>query len=72
MLNGAETWRLLYNIVIHCRQGIGRSSIVAAIILTRQGATVEEAFDRLAEARGRPVPDTPEQREWVANLVRNF
>ncbi|HEV8483740.1 MAG TPA: protein-tyrosine phosphatase family protein, partial [Blastocatellia bacterium] len=24
------------NIVIHCRQGIGRSSIVAAIILTRQ------------------------------------
>ena len=57
------------NVVIHCRQGIGRSSIIAAIVLTSQGATVEEAFERISKARGRPVPDTPEQKEWVADFV---
>ena len=57
------------DIVIHCRQGIGRSSIIAACILTNLGVPVEEAFERITKARGRPVPDTPEQREWVAEFV---
>lgn len=57
------------HIVIHCRQGIGRSSIIAAAILTSLGIPVEEAFDRIATARGRPVPDTREQRDWAVEFV---
>ena len=57
------------HIVVHCRQGIGRSSMIAAGILTSLGMTVEEAFERITKARGRPVPDTREQREWVAEFV---
>lgn len=53
------------NVAIHCRQGIGRSSLVAAAVLVSAGESAEEAFRRIEAARGRPVPDTAEQREWV-------
>lgn len=52
-------------VVIHCRAGIGRSSLIAASLLLRNGFSVAGAFDALAAARGYPVPDTLEQREWV-------
>lgn len=52
-------------VVIHCRQGIGRSALIAASILVITGVNVDTAFDRIAEARGQSVPDTPEQRDWV-------
>jgi protein-tyrosine phosphatase len=54
------------NVAVHCRQGIGRSSVVVASLLVAAGETPDEAFRRIEEARGRPVPDTAEQREWVA------
>jgi protein-tyrosine phosphatase len=57
------------NIVVHCRQGIGRSSMIAAGILTRMGMSVDDAFQRITTARGRSVPDTPEQRDWIAEFV---
>lgn len=53
------------NVAVHCRQGIGRSSIVAASLLVAAGEEPNEAFRRIEKARGRPVPDTGEQREWV-------
>ena len=53
------------NIGIHCRQGIGRSSLIAASLLVLHGIQTEMAFSRVAEGRGRQVPDTSEQREWV-------
>lgn len=52
-------------VVIHCRQGIGRSALIAASILVVKGVDVNLAFERVATARGCPVPDTQEQREWV-------
>jgi protein-tyrosine phosphatase len=52
-------------VVAHCRQGIGRASLLAAGVLACGGIPVPEAFERVAAARGRPVPDTPEQRVWV-------
>jgi protein-tyrosine phosphatase len=58
------------NVAIHCRQGIGRSSLVAASVLIAAGDTPNEAFRRIEQARGRPVPDTPEQRDWVARNAR--
>src|SRR6266508_2956600 len=53
------------NIVIHCRQGIGRSALVAACLLASAGIDAEAAFRRISAARGCLVPETPEQRSWV-------
>jgi protein-tyrosine phosphatase len=52
-------------IAIHCRMGIGRSAVIAAAVLSSLGVPPEEALDRLATARGVPVPDTDDQRRWV-------
>jgi protein-tyrosine phosphatase len=57
------------NVVVHCRMGIGRSSLVAAGLLVAEGRTVSEAFEEVATARGMPVPDTDEQRTWLQAVV---
>ena len=57
------------SVVIHCRQGVGRSALVAACVLALMSVPVDEAFKRIENARGCPVPDTPEQRRWVAQLA---
>lgn len=56
-------------IAIHCRMGIGRASVLAACILVAQGSSVDEAFARISQARGLPVPDRPAQVTWVRNFV---
>jgi protein-tyrosine phosphatase len=53
------------SIAIHCRAGIGRSSMVAACALVRLGVEAADAFILIREARGLSVPDTEEQRDWV-------
>jgi protein-tyrosine phosphatase len=53
------------NTAIHCRAGIGRSGLVAAAVLLHGGSSVEDAFAKIGTARGVPVPDTPEQEEWL-------
>jgi protein-tyrosine phosphatase len=60
------------NVAVHCRQGVGRSALLAACILTAVGVDVSEAFEHIRIARGCGVPDTPEQREWVARFAREF
>jgi protein-tyrosine phosphatase len=52
-------------VVVHCRGGIGRSSVVAGAILVDLGATPAEAFTAIGAARGRRVPETPAQRRWL-------
>jgi|SRR5581483_11800179 len=58
------------NVLVHCRQGIGRSSLLAAALLGMNGIPVETAFERVSAARGCPVPDTKEQRQWVERFAR--
>ena len=58
------------NVVIHCRAGIGRSSVIAACVLVMIGIDVDDAFQRIEIARGCSVPDTREQREWVVELAK--
>ncbi len=53
------------NIIFHCRQGIGRSAIMVALVLITFGIEVDSAFQIIEKARKRPVPDTEEQRTWV-------
>ncbi|MBM4035932.1 MAG: tyrosine protein phosphatase [Planctomycetes bacterium] len=57
-------------VLVHCRQGIGRASMIAACALAARGEDVESAFERIGRARGRPVPETDEQREWVRRFVQ--
>jgi protein-tyrosine phosphatase len=56
------------NVVIHCRAGIGRSSLMAACVLKLSGLEVDDALSKIASARGCPVPDTTEQHDWVAKM----
>ena len=53
------------NVLIHCRQGIGRSGLLAACLLINRGASAEAALRQISDARGMSVPETPEQRRWV-------
>lgn len=59
-------------IVAHCRAGIGRSSLLLASLLVQSGYPAEHAFAMISAARGFPVPDTPEQIDWVRQFARNW
>jgi predicted protein tyrosine phosphatase len=52
-------------VAVHCRAGIGRSSLVAACVLVLLGFAPGMAFDRIGKARGVKVPDTEPQQDWV-------
>jgi protein-tyrosine phosphatase len=53
------------SVVVHCRQGVGRTGLVAACLLVARGLTPEGAVKALSAARGNPVPETDEQRRWI-------
>ena len=53
------------SIAIHCRAGIGRSSMIAACALICSGIEASDALARIKNARGLTVPDTDEQRDWI-------
>jgi protein-tyrosine phosphatase len=53
------------DVVVHCRAGIGRASLLAAAILVRLNVPAAVAWDAIATARGMPVPETNEQRDWL-------
>lgn len=62
----ADRFRAGKSVVVHCHAGIGRSSTIAAGVLLTGGMELATVLERLAEARGFPVPETAEQMEWVA------
>ncbi|MCP4614877.1 MAG: tyrosine protein phosphatase [Bradyrhizobium sp.] len=53
------------SVAIHCRAGIGRSSVVAACTLIFCGRKAEDALALIEASRGVSIPDTDEQRSWV-------
>lgn len=53
------------NAVIHCRQGVGRSGMMAACLLVMRGKDPASAVGELERARGTTVPETDEQRQWI-------
>ena len=54
-----------HSIVIHCRQGVGRAGMIAASLLTTLGVDRERAISEVSAARGVPVPETEDQRDWI-------
>ena len=59
------------HIGVHCRQGIGRSGLVAIGTLTEVGIASTEAIRAVSEARGLPVPETPGQLTWIREMNAN-
>jgi protein-tyrosine phosphatase len=55
------------DVVFHYWAGIGRSSLLAALLLGMDGVEPAEAWRLIAAVRGLPVPDTWEQEEWLAS-----
>ncbi|WP_189157578.1 protein-tyrosine phosphatase family protein [Lentzea pudingi] len=53
------------HVVFHCWAGIGRSSLLAGLLLGMEGVEPGEAWRLISEARGCSVPDTAEQGEWL-------
>jgi protein-tyrosine phosphatase len=56
------------NVAVHCRQGIGRSGLIATALLVTSGIGVEKAIEIVSTARGQAIPETPAQLEWVHHL----
>jgi protein-tyrosine phosphatase len=56
-------------VAIHCRQGIGRSGLIAASVLMAAGIEIEEAVQTVSEARGLPIPETEAQRAWLQRFA---
>ncbi len=55
-------------VAVHCRQGIGRSGLVAASLLVMSGIGVEKAIEVVSAARELTIPETPEQLQWIKHL----
>ena len=56
------------NVVLHCRQGIGRSALIAAAALILDGQDAETAIRIVRQSRGLEVPETPAQRQWISDF----
>lgn len=59
-------------VAVHCRQGIGRSALIAAGLLVTSGEEASEALAVVSKARGVDVPETAAQRAWVEGLLTEF
>ena len=60
------------SVVVHCRQGVGRSALIAACVLVLNGVSVDKVFGLIENARGCSVPDTEEQRRWVIQFAEGL
>jgi protein-tyrosine phosphatase len=58
------------SVAVHCRQGIGRAALIAVSLLIRLGVDPTTAIELVSIARGHSVPETAEQRQWIAEFAR--
>lgn len=61
-----------HNLLVHCRQGVGRTGLVAACLLVKSGMSPGAAVEAISSARGVAVPETTEQRDWIARYAPAF
>jgi protein-tyrosine phosphatase len=60
------------SLVLHCRQGIGRTGLVAAGVMVARGIDPGAAIERLSAARGISIPETPAQRRWIEHFAEKL
>ena len=56
------------NVAVYCRQGIGRSGLIATGVLLTSGMGVDRALEAVGAARGETIPETPAQLQWIKHL----
>ena len=56
------------NVAIHCRQGVGRSGLVAASALVSSGMDAGKATELVSRARGVTVPEIAAQLAWLQTV----
>ena len=59
-----------HRVAAHCFAGIGRSPLFVASVIVRHGIDPDTAWQSLIAARGIRLPDTTEQKRWVAEFAR--
>jgi protein-tyrosine phosphatase len=57
------------HVAVHCRASIGRSGIIATLLLVHAGWDPESAMAHLSTLRGTPVPETDQQRTWLLDTA---
>jgi protein-tyrosine phosphatase len=57
------------SVAIHCRQGIGRSGLIAACLLALCGIKPADALAEISAKRGCATPETPEQQRWLVDFA---
>jgi protein-tyrosine phosphatase len=55
-------------VLVHCRGGIGRASLVAGGVLIKQGFSAKTAIETISKSRTLKVPDTEEQEIWLGEF----
>ncbi|OVE82025.1 hypothetical protein BVY03_01895 [bacterium K02(2017)] len=56
--------------IFHCRGGVGRSSMMLALLLSKYGVDCKESFRLISQARGELAPESDEQMLWVKALIK--
>ena len=59
-------------IVIHCKMGIGRTSIVSASLLSIYSSFYNDVFTLLSNVIGLTVPDIEEQKQWTLEFIESL
>ena len=60
------------SVAVDCCQSIGRSGVFTCAVLMAMGMALEKAVTIASEARGVPVPESPEQRRWLTTNAQRF
>ena len=58
------------SVIVHCRMGIGRSSLIAGAVLLMYGRSTDQIIAQITAARGLKVPDTDDQVAWLRKRER--
>lgn len=59
------------NVVLHCRGGLGRTGLVAALVLIQQGIPAEEAMRRVRVARPNAI-ENQKQETYLKNFCNEY
>jgi protein-tyrosine phosphatase len=60
------------HLVVHCRQGIGRSGLIASALLVARGIAPDDATTQVGHGRRVTVPETLPQIVWVNDFPKTW
>jgi len=70
-VNDLESVQKLKNkIIFHCRGGVGRSSMILSLLVSRLGVTPKVSFELISKSRGKVAPENEIQKQWVNKLSK--